>query len=117
MEKRRDKYVEPSKSGELTPRQQTLIIGGLTTVCGNCNGNADPTETSHEMTQMAGGPGCGVEWKHVTTDGIDSSYGIAMRPDLEWIEPDYGQDGVTVAMEETMIGNLRVIGFIDPEEL
>lgn len=103
-----------NEEAELEPRQQTLIIGGWASVCGNCGRNADPKEISHEMRTMEGGPGCGVEYKYVTNDGINKEAAQRLCPGLEWVDADPSRDGAAGAMEDQMIGDLPVVGPIHP---
>mgnify|MGYP000081181585 CR=1 FL=1 len=113
----RQKHESPEASLEevetLTVRQQTLIIGGSFSVCGNCSNNANLYEDSHDMKDMQG-EGCGVTWKYVATDvpGWDFS---DLRPDLIAIDLDRAVDGITNATEESIIGKMVVMEVL-PED-
>lgn len=100
--KRAESPISSDIEPELTPRQQTLFIGGSFSVCGNCGGNANPDEETHAMEQMEG-EGCGVTYKYVATDvpGQDFS---DMRPDLQPIALDPAVDGITEDMAFKVLG-------------
>ena len=51
-----------------------------------------------------------MEWKYITSDTYDErDEGVTrLRPDLEWISPDFAQDGITQAMEERILGGVAI---------
>jgi hypothetical protein len=70
----------------------TLSIGLNQSHCCRCGRGADPAADTHdvvvEYSSDAGGPGCGVRWRYVTSDydGPDVQARVsAMRPDLTWV--------------------------------
>lgn len=68
------------------PEEVTLHIGGFTSRCGNCGGNADPDEIAHDMARM-GGDGCGATYTHVAADKLGpfaEANTRALRPDLTY---------------------------------
>lgn len=99
---------------ELTQRQQTIFIGSSFSACGNCGGNADFREESHNMKNMEG-EGCGTTWRYVATDvpGVDFSN---LRPDLISVKMDYSTDGITNEIEGRVIGQIALEVFQDPEQ-
>lgn len=69
-----------------------LVINPSESWCGACGKGANPRAKSHDVVMsyggMAGQPGCGVAWTHVTSDyqsidGLLYERVQAMRPDLE----------------------------------
>ena len=115
--RRSEKKVASSLGGaasQLTVEQQTIIIGGWFSVCGNCKENADFHETSHIMEQMLGSLGCGVTYLYVATDrpGADFAH---LRPDLTPVDLGMANDGITDEMEDRMIGGMQVIEVLEEE--
>ena len=50
-----------------TNKTATLYVGGWSSRCGACNGNADPNET-HHINEYMQGEGCGAEYTNVVED-------------------------------------------------
>jgi hypothetical protein len=73
--------------------ENTLIINRNDSVCYNCGKSCDPKHKTHEINlgwnhEINGTPGCGIEWKYVTTHYWGETMVNAvkeMRPDLEFI--------------------------------
>lgn len=70
----------------------TLIIDRNSSWCNACGEGADPSEKSHkrviEYSPDSGRPGCGTEWRFVSTNymGQSQEEGVKMmRPDLKFV--------------------------------
>lgn len=65
----------------------TLFIDTWSSQCGNCRRGADPDEKRHEtimeMSTANGRPGCGVEWRYVS-----SNYGRMLADRIREMRPD-----------------------------
>jgi len=71
--------------------KETVIINPWSSKCGNCGEDCSYSEAKH-LTNLGygpqnGTPGCGVEWKYVTTEYLgkrEEEASKACRPDLEF---------------------------------
>jgi hypothetical protein len=64
-----------------------LVVNRWSSNCSTCGGNADPTESQHEMLRMHGGPGCGARFVAITSEYLDMAQTLTeMRPDLPQVD-------------------------------
>lgn len=113
----RQTHEKVAESAENDIRAKTLFIGEWVSVCGNCGGNADPDEPSHEMKEMSG-KGCGAVWQFVSSDipGYET-LNNRMRPDLEWLPTETIQQVDTRAFEKEELKGLKVVGPFRHEDI
>ena len=93
-----------------------LIIGGWVSTCGDCRQNANWQEKTHEDT-FSILKGCGVKWKHVTSDEAPRDAVVNMRPDLKWLDPTQDILGASFATEAVALSNYRMLGTFNPDEV
>lgn len=83
-----------SKFEGLSPEMEekvnhTLFIDLSNSSCGNCGKQTLPDGNTHDKVSGYGGgqPGCGVEWRYVSSNYVGPRIDLAVkrnRPDLEW---------------------------------
>lgn len=103
----------------MAEEQLMLIIGDAFSVCGNCDGNANPCEKRHIMEPQVAEDeswGCGVKWEYVSNDGTMTPREVqAMRTDLAWRQNT--KQGITRRVEEKILKGIEVVEFRQDELL
>lgn len=95
---------------QLNDRQKTLFIGEWFCTCGNCNGNADMDESTHDTTPDDGGSGCGITWEFASSDELPPDIVRSIRPDLGWRTPERQDIGISRQTENQVLGEMKVFG-------
>lgn len=109
--------VETEEKPELSPRQQTLFIGGWFTTCGNCERNAHMDHSNHDVVMGEDVEGCGVEWTFVSSDECSQELIQPLRPDLQWRDPSDDDMDLTANTEARALIGYDVIGPVDPRSM